>query len=111
MSGTESSSRVGEVACGTCTRTHGLGMTSFQDEVKGFLIQQILNALSPIAGPGTALVQPRNDVVCPSRRRYNRVGHPQRFLVLSLRTHVTTELAFIPRPHALRLQRDFLIVR
>lgn len=58
MSGTESSSRVGEVACGTCTRTHGLGMASFQDEVKGFLIQQILNALSPIAGIGSALVLP-----------------------------------------------------
>ena len=58
MSGTESSSRVGEVACGTCTRTQGLGMASFQDEVKGFLIQQILNALSSIAGIGTALVLP-----------------------------------------------------
>lgn len=55
MSAAESLSRVGEVACGTCTRTHGLGMASFQDEVKGFFIQQILNALSPIAGVGTAL--------------------------------------------------------
>ena len=54
MSATESLSRVGEVTCGTCTRTHGLGMASFQDEVKSS-IQQILNALSPIAGVGTAL--------------------------------------------------------
>ena len=54
MSATESLSRVGEVTCGTCTRTHGLGMASVQDEVK-CSIQQILNALSPIAGVGTAL--------------------------------------------------------